>query len=75
MPIYANHGGNSGVSSYEIGDGSITVTFTTGATYLYTNASAGAGNIAQMQALAAAGQGLNSFISRYVRKGYASKLR
>lgn len=75
MERYKNLGGDSGVAAYEIGQGSITVQFKDGATYLYNNQSAGATNIAQMQRLAAAGQGLNSFISRVVRKGYAQKLR
>ena len=75
MPGYANHGGDSGVVSYEISPGSIEVTFSDGSTYLYTDQSAGADNIAQMHALARAGQGLNSFINRNVKKGYASKLR
>ncbi len=68
-------GGDSGVSAYEIGDDSITVQFSTGAVYLYTNRSAGSANIAKMKLLAAAGEGLNSHINRYVKKGYESKLR
>jgi hypothetical protein len=75
MEHYKNIGGNSGVAAFEIVEGSITVQFKDGAIYLYTNQSAGPGNIAEMQRLAIAGQGLNSFISRVVRKGYAQKLR
>lgn len=74
MEHYKNIGGDSGVAAYEIGQGSITVQFKDGAAYLYNNQSAGAANIAEMQRLAAMGQGLNSFISREVRKGYAQKL-
>lgn len=75
MPIYANHGGDSGVSSYEIGDGEITVTFANGATrnYLYTESSAGAQNISQMQQLARAGQGLNAYINQHAKKLFAKK--
>ncbi len=75
MERYANRGGNSGVTAYEIGNTSITVQFQDGATYLYTYASAGANNIEQMKRLAIAGQGLGSFISTHVRKGYERKLR
>jgi hypothetical protein len=75
MERYKNLGGDSGVSAFEIGDGSITVLFNDGSEYLYTNQSAGSSNIAEMQQLAKAGQGLNSFINRVVRKGYARKLR
>jgi hypothetical protein len=75
MEHYKNLSGNSGVTAYEIGEGSIIVQFKDGAVYLYNNQSAGSANIAEMQLLAAAGQGLNSFISRVVRKGYAQKLR
>lgn len=75
MERYKNLGGNSGVSAYEIGAESITVQFTSGAVYLYTYKSAGSSNIEKMKSLAVAGQGLNSFITINVRKGYESKLR
>lgn len=75
MEHYKNLGGDSGVVAYEIGDNSIKVQFRDGALYLYNDQSAGHHNIEQMKALAIAGRGLNSFISRVVRKGYASKLR
>ena len=74
MEHYKNLGGNSGVVGYEIAEDAITVQFSDGVTYLYTTQSAGAGNLAEMQRLAVAGRGLNSFISRVVRKGYARKL-
>lgn len=75
MERYKNLGGDSGVVGYEISEGSIIVQFSDGATYLYTAQSAGVGNIAEMQRLATLGRGLNSFISRSVRKDYARKLR
>ncbi len=70
-----NLGGDSGVVAYELGDDPITVKFGDGAVYLYTYQSAGSHNIEQMKELAVAGRGLNSFINKYVRKQYASKLR
>ena len=75
MERYKNIGGDSGVSGYEIGDDHIRVKFSTGAVYLYTNASAGAQNIAQMKKLAVSGTGLNAFINTKVRTAYARKER
>ncbi|MBV6410687.1 MAG: hypothetical protein GAKPKEKM_01509 [Rhodocyclaceae bacterium] len=75
MDRYKNLDGDSGVVGYEIADTSITVGFRDGSIYLYTYQSAGAENIERMKKLAIAGEGLNSFIIRVVRKGYASKLR
>jgi hypothetical protein len=75
MERYKNLSGTSGVAAYEISQGSLTVQFRDGSTYLYTDQSAGAGNIQSMQQLAVGGSGLSSFIGRVVKKGYASKLR
>lgn len=75
MERYKNLGGNSSVIAYEIEPDSITVQFNDGWLYLYTTQSAGSGNVTEMHHLAAAGQGLNSFISRVVRKRYARKWR
>ena len=75
MERYRNRGGDSGIVAYEKGHSSITVKFSDGAVYLYTNQSAGSANIEYMKQLAIAGEGLNSFINRRVRKCYARKLR
>lgn len=75
MERYRNLGGNSGVVGYEITDGAITVQFSDGSIYLYTAQSAGLANLKEMHRLAVAGRGLNSFISRVVRKGYSRRLR
>lgn len=64
---------SSGISAYEIGPDSITVRFKDGWSYLFTYASAGKGNVEQMKALAKAGSGLNTFITKNVRHLYASK--
>jgi hypothetical protein len=66
---------NSGVTGYEIGPGSIAVQFQDGHVYLYTDQSAGSGNIQQMHSLARSGRGLNSFIDRVVKKLYERKVR
>jgi hypothetical protein len=75
MERYQNLGGDSGVSAYEFASDSITVQFHDGNIYRYSNNSAGSQNIETMKELAVAGQGLNSFISRYVRNRYESKSR
>ncbi|WP_299114337.1 hypothetical protein [uncultured Winogradskyella sp.] len=71
MPLYRNLGGNSGVHSYEIGMDRIIVTFSTNASYEYTYASASRQHIENMKSLALQGQGLNSYINKYVKKGYS----
>lgn len=74
MQRYKNLSGESGVVAYEIGKGAITVRFTHGDRYLYTNQSAGAENIAEMQRLATLGSGLSTFISQVIRDRYERKL-
>ncbi len=73
MEKYENKGGNSGVDVYECGTDFIRVRFNDGGQYLYTNDSAGIDEIQKMQELARAGQGLNSFINKEIKKNYACK--
>jgi hypothetical protein len=73
MQHYKDIDGDSGVQAYEYGADFIRVKFSTGAVYLYTNASAGLQNIAEMKKLADRGNGLNSFINLNVKKLYAKK--
>lgn len=75
MSNYMNIGGGSGVTAYDLGIDSISVYFSDGSAYLYNYMSTGTRDVEHMKSLAAAGQGLNSFISRVVRKRYARKLR
>jgi len=75
METYKNLGGDSGVSSFEIGLDFIRVRFKDGAQYLYNYASAGSSKIEQMKSLASAGHGLNAYINRYARKSYARRER
>jgi hypothetical protein len=75
MQRYANLGLTSGIRSFQTGSNLIDVQFSDSAIYRYTYASTGSGNIEQMKMLALSGQGLNSFISRYIKKNYAVKLR
>jgi hypothetical protein len=68
MERYRNSGGDSGVSTYEIGDDYITVKFTkTYRTYTYSYARAGENNVEKMKGLAINGSGLNAFINKYAR--------
>jgi len=75
MQRYANRSGQSGVVAYELGADAITVKFTGGDRYLYTQDSAGAVHIARMRELAENGRGLSTYISQHVRDRYARKLR
>ena len=73
MQRYMDIDGASGVQAYEYGADFIRVQFSTGAIYLYTNASAGSQNIIEMKKLADQGNGLNAFINLNVKKLYARK--
>ncbi len=74
MHRYRNQSGESGVTAYDIGKDSVTIQFTGGDRYLYTERSAGAENIAKMRELAEGGRGLSTFISQHIRQRYARKL-
>jgi len=74
MQRYKNLSGASGVDAYEIGAQAITVRFSGGDRYLYTDQSAGAENIAEMQRLATLGSALATYISQVVKERYARKL-
>ncbi len=75
METYQNLSGRSGVAEYECGADFIRVRFNDGGQYLYDNSRPGAVKVQQMQGLARAGQGLNSLISREIKKNYARKER
>ena len=75
MVPYKNSAGNSGVMAYAIGDDSISIQFVDGTIYVYTNKSAGVGNIKHMKELAKAGKGLSTFISTTVKDRYEQKFK
>jgi hypothetical protein len=75
MERYKNLGGDSNVLAYEIGENWIKVQFRDGSIYLYTYQSTGTEPIEHMKTLAVNGHGLNSYIGRYVKRRYASKIR
>jgi len=74
MPIYKDIDGDSGVHSYDIGDGSIIVTFSKGGSYLYNGSAPGPAHVNAMIDLAQSGNGLNAYINKHVRGNYAAKL-
>ena len=71
MERYRNSGGNSGVSSFEIGTDYITVKFSGSfRIYRYSDRKAGQNHVETMKRLARSGSGLNSNINRYVKNLY-----
>lgn len=74
MQHYRDIGGDSGIAAYEVGSDSITVEFKHGGIFLYNYASAGSSAIETMKQLAAKGNGLNTYINKYVKNAYASRL-
>ena len=74
MKPYRDLSGKSGVASYEAGKGFIRVRFVNDELYEYTDATPGRLHVTNMQALAEAGLGLSTYISRFVRDRYARKL-
>ena len=76
MTKYVNLGGSSNVLAYEIGFDYIDVIFGgTNLIYRYSYRSAGMQAVETMKRLATSGSGLNSYINRYVRKQYESKMQ
>ena len=73
--MYADVDGDSSVQAFQSGPGFINVRFSDGSVYLYTDASAGPDDVSAMQQLAAAGDGLGSYIYRFARFDYAERIR
>lgn len=74
MTPYRDWDHDSGSRSYDIGSSHMDVQFKDGAVYRYTALSAGRANLDRMVVLARAGDGLNEFINRAVKKRYAERL-
>ncbi len=71
MERYRNSGGDSGVSSYEIGSDYIIVKFSgTARTYRYSHRKAGQNHVENLKRLAQNGSGLNSYINQFVKFEY-----
>lgn len=65
---------DSGVVAYDIGPGSIVIRFRDGGVYLYDGSNPGAAHVAEMRHLATTGEGLNTYINKFVRDRYAARL-
>lgn len=74
MTPYRDWDHDSGIRGYDIGSSHMDVQFKDGAVYRYTALSAGRANLDRMVVLARAGDGLNEFINRAVKKRYAEQL-
>lgn len=71
MERYRNSGGDSGVSSFEIGADYIIVKFSSSfRAYRYSYRKAGQHHVETMKSLARSGSGLNSYINRYIKNLY-----
>jgi hypothetical protein len=75
MERYKNLVGDSIVVGYEIGEDYIDIQFQGGWIYLYTYQSTGKSEVDHMKNLALTGCGLNSYISKFAKRSYASKRR
>ncbi|ARN73785.1 hypothetical protein [Oceanicoccus sagamiensis] len=68
---YKNRHNDSGVTDYAIGLNQLTVWFAgSEKAYTYTADSVGQHHVDCMKRLAQAGEGLNAYINRYVKKRY-----
>lgn len=73
MKLYGNVHGSSGVAAYETGLDYIRVTFHHGPTYEYDHATTGQFHVERMKMLATSGEGLATFISKFVKATYARR--
>lgn len=75
MERYKNLSGQSNVVAYELAHGSISVEFASGTyrTYVYDSIRPGPVIVAELQRLAVAGRGINSYISSVVKSNFARK--
>jgi hypothetical protein len=73
MIPYKNLSGKSGVKAYEWGTTYIKIKFQDEEVYLYNHRKPGKLFVETMKELAAAGRGLSTFISKFVKENYAEK--
>lgn len=71
MERYGDVRGDSGVVAYETGPDYIRVKFKHGGTYEYDYANSGKFQVDRMKVLAASGEGLATFINKFVKDRYA----
>ncbi|WP_447729273.1 hypothetical protein [Pseudoxanthomonas suwonensis] len=73
MQPYRGSDGDSGIVAYECGPDWIEVRFRHGGTYRYDARHPGVDHVLEMQRLAEAGDGLNTYINRFVRDDYSAR--
>lgn len=74
MIRYKNLGQNSNVSTFEIGESSISVVFNNSPfMYIYDYSKPGIKHVETMKKLALEGKGLNAYINHYIKKNYAKR--
>jgi len=74
MQTYKGRDGRSGIEGFEIQPDAITLRFRSDGTYRYDATKPGLHHVHRMQRLARLGNGLNTYVNKYVRKNYAAKL-
>lgn len=74
MTPYRTAAGDSGIAAYACGPRWIDIRFQRGGTYRYDDRHPGRLHVLEMQRLAEAGDGLNTYINQHVRDDYAMKL-
>ena len=75
MTPYRGHAKKHGVLAYEIQPDAIDVEFTSGWIYRFSYEKPGVLRVERMKELAAAGQGLSTFISKHVKNRFESRRR
>jgi hypothetical protein len=74
MQRYKNLSGDSGVVAYKIGRDYIDIQFKDGGTYRYDYRTPGQQDVETMKQLAQQGADLATYINKFVRERFASKL-
>lgn len=74
MTPYGCAGNDSGIEAYACGPGWIDIRFRAGGTWRYDSRHPGALHVMEMQRLAESGDGLNTYLNRFVRDDYAARL-
>lgn len=75
MQAYKDNSGDSGVAGFKIAAGSITIAFKNGGVYLYNSRKPGTKAVETMKKLALSGDGLATYINKYVRQNFAARLQ
>lgn len=75
MIKYADLDHDSSIAGFETTADSITIYFKDNSVYLYNYQVTGSHHIIQMNLLAHRGEGLNSYIMKYVKTKFARKIR